>query len=262
MDFKDCTIIVPVIRETDLFEQVIRIILDTCNLKDIREFIIVIHPQYTAEESRRSISRMQEKCFELGVDYHVLEQKLPGMGGAIRDALDMAAGSHTIIQNSDLALDPKLVSDLIEYAKAKPDEVIDVSRYIKGGGTGNEYKILKRLWNVLAQRYCALLFHSHLTDYTYLYRICPTSYYQAIEWVELKHPFALEVTLKFLRLGLNFHEIPGKQVGGSQSGYRETMLYLPTSLKVRFMNKSKILKPGMSLDPQKNCAKPVPYGKE
>ena len=54
--------------------------------------------------------------------------------------------------------------------------------------------------------------------------------------------------MKFIRLGLPVREIPGRQYGGSQSGLKETMLYLPLSLRVRFMRKRKILKPGMTLD--------------
>lgn len=248
MKFENCTIIVPVIRETDLFEQVVETILDTCKHEDLAEFIIVIHPQYTAQECYASIERMRQKCEELGIAYRLLEQNLPGMGGAMRDALDIAKGSHTIIQNADMALNPRLVAKLIECAKERPNEITSVSRYMKGGKIEDGYKKTKLIWNKLSQKYCAILYQSKLTDYTYSYRICPTKYYHAVNWEELKHPFALEMTLKFLRLGIKVYEIPGNQVGGSQSGYAETMLYLPASLHFRFMSKKKILKQGLSLD--------------
>lgn len=248
MKFTSCTIIIPVIRETDLFEQVVGTILDTCPLSDLEEFIIVVHPEYTAKESFASIERMRLRCEEAGVAYQVLEQKRPGMGGAMRDALDVARGSHTIIQNADMALDPRLVAKLIGCAKKHPADITIVSRHTKASQIEAGYDKLKLAWNVLAQKYCAILYQSRLTDFTYAYRICPTRYYHAVDWKELKHPFALEGTLKFLRLGIKFHEIPGNQVGGSQSGYGETMLYLPVSLKIRFMRKKDILKPGMTLE--------------
>lgn len=247
MNFQSCSIIIPVIRETDLFEKVIGEILDSCAPEDLKEFIIVVHPKYTAEESYISIAKMQQQCAERGVSYQVLEQKLPGMGGAMRDALDIAKGSHTIIQNADMALDPLHVETLIECAKQRPEDITSVSRHTKTGKIEAGYNKLKLAWNILAQKYCAILYQSNLTDFTYAYRICPTQYYHAVNWEELKHPFALESTLKFLRLGIKFHEIPGNQIGGSQSGYGETMLYLPVSLKIRFMNKKKILKPGQNL---------------
>lgn len=248
MKFEACTIIIPVIRETDLFEQVVETILDTCNHNDLKEFIIVVHPKYTAKESFRSIEKMKQRCEKAGIPYTILKQKLSGMGGAMRDAIDIAKGSHIVIQNADMALDPWLVTKLIACAKDRPKDITGVSRYIQGGKIEKGYNKLKLVWNIIAQRYCRILYHSNLTDYTYFYKICPTKYYHAVNWEELKHPFGLEVTLKFLRLGVNFHEIPGCQVGGSQSGYGETLLYLPTSLRIRFMSKKKILKPGMSLD--------------
>lgn len=247
MKFNSCTIIIPVIRETALFEQVVGIILDTNNPTDLEEIIIVVHPEYTAKESLVSIEKMRQRCEKEGIAYHVLEQTRPGMGGAMRDALDIAKGSHTIIQNADMALNPCLVSKLIACAKEKSDEITSVSRYMEGGKIEGGYKMVKLAWNSLAQKYCAILYRSKLTDYTYAYRICPTSYYHAVNWEELKHPFALETTLKFLRLGIPFHEIPGNQVGGSQSGYGETMLYLPVSLKVRFMRRENMLQPGQTL---------------
>lgn len=247
MEFKTCTIIIPVIRETDLFEQVVRTILDTCSHEDLEEFIVVVHPEYTAQESFASIENMRRQCEQAGVSYKVLEQKLPGMGGAMRDALDIAKGTHTVIQNADMALDPRLVAKLIECARKDPRDITSVSRHMRGSQIEEGYDKLKLGWNILAQKYCAVLYQSRLTDFTYAYRICPTRYYHAVKWEEVKHPFALEGTLKFLRLGIKFHEIPGNQVGGSQSGYGETLLYLPVSLKIRFMRKRNILKQGLEL---------------
>lgn len=245
--FKNCSIIIPVIRETNLFEQVVSTIINICSHKDLAEFIIVIHPEYTAQESCDSVEKMKIECRKHSIPYRILKQKLPGMGGAMRDALSIAKGTHTIIHNADMASDPFLTATLIEYAKKNPSNIISVSRYIGSGKIEEGYDKLKQIWNKLAQKYCSILYHSTITDYTYAYRICPTLFYRVVNWEELKHPFTLEATLKFLRLGIKFYEIPGRQVGGSQSGYTETMLYLPVSLKVRFMSRKKILKSGMTL---------------
>ena len=236
------------IRETDLFEKVVALTLESCAASDLEEIIVVVHPKYTAKESLTSIEKMRTASEAAGVLYRVMEQNLPGMGGAMRDAIEVAKGSHTIILNADMALDPRIIPQMVEYAKAAPDVIVSVSRYVKGGKIEDGYKKWKLLWNRLAQLYCAALYQSRLTDYTYAYRCCPTAYYHAVQWEELKHPFALEATLKFVRLGLPFREIPGRQFGGSQSGLQETMLYLPLSLRVRFMRKKHILKPGAVLE--------------
>jgi hypothetical protein len=241
MQFSNVSIIIPVIRETDLFEQVVSIILDSCKHSDIKELIIVVCEK-TAQESFVSIEEMRQKCEASGIPYQVLWQKLPGMGGAMRAALDIAAGSHTIITNADMALDPKLVPVLIEQARQYPADIVSVSRYLEKGLIEKGYNKLKLIWNSVSQRWLRLFYFSKITDYTYAYRVAPTELYHSVNWEEVYHPFALETTLKFLRLGVKFHEIPGKQIGGSQSGYAETLAYLPVALKIRFMSKKKILR--------------------
>jgi glycosyltransferase involved in cell wall biosynthesis len=235
------SIIIPVIRETDLFEQVVDTILAVCNHSELKEFIIVVCER-TEKESLVSIEKMRYKCKEIGIDYILLYQKLPGMGGAMRDGLEICSGSHTIISNADMALDPKLIPQLIEGAKKYPSDITIVSRHIQKGLIEKGYDKLKLIWNIAAQKFLTVLYMSKITDYTYAYRIAPTALYHSVNWEELKHPFALEGTLKFIRLGCKFHEIPGRQQGGTQSGYGETMLYLPVALRIRFMSKKKILK--------------------
>jgi hypothetical protein len=239
MRFENVSIIIPVIRETDLFEQVVTTILDKCTHGDVKEFIIVVCEK-TAKESLSSIEKMRQKCAEAGAPYQVLWQKLPGMGGAMRDGLDAAAGSHTIISNADMALDPGLVPTLIEQARRYPEDIISVSRYLEKDLIEKGYNKFKLVWNAIAQKWLKLFYFSKITDFTYAYRIAPTTLYHAVRWEELKHPFALEGTLKFLRLGCKFHEIPGRQQGGTQSGYGETMLYLPVALRIRFMHRKDI----------------------
>jgi hypothetical protein len=241
--FSNVSLIIPVIRETDLFEQVAGTMLDVCEPDDIKEFIIVVCEK-TARESFASIEKMRQRCDALGVAYRVLWQKLPGMGGAMRDALDIATGSHTIISNADMALDPKRVPMLIEQARKYPNDIISVSRYLEKGLIEKGYDKFKLIWNIVAQKWLRLFYFSKITDYTYAYRIAPTKLYHSVNWTEFRHPFALETTLKFLRLGIEFHEIPGKQIGGSQSGYAETLTYLPVAIKVRFMRKAKMRKDG------------------
>jgi len=162
----------------------------------------------------------------------------------MRTGLDASKGSHIIIQCADLSLDPEQVAQLIECAKKYPNDITSVSRHIKKGLIEEGYDKLKLIWNILSQKFLLVFYLKKLTDFTFGYRIVPTSLYHSIEWKELKHPFALEGTLKLLRLGIKFHEIPGRQQGGTQSGYAETLLYLPVALRIRFMRKSKILKTG------------------
>ncbi|MBQ9273346.1 MAG: glycosyltransferase [Succinivibrio sp.] len=234
MKFENASVIIPITRETSAFEQEVSTILDTCNPADLKEFVIVTSPTLTTPGARESVQKMQAVSLANGVPYLVLEQHIPGMGGAMREGLDAATGSHVIIQCADQSQDLSCMPKLIALAKEHPEQIYSVSRFLPGGGLGKGYDGLKGLWNRLSQKYLKLLYPSAITDYTYCYRICPVTYYREVVWEETMHPFALETALKFIRLGRTMLEIPGRQFGGTQSGYRETLLYLPLSLRLRF----------------------------
>lgn len=241
MEFNDCTIIIPVIRETDLFEQVVNTILGTCEHADIREFIVVVCEK-TAKESFNSIENMRIKCEQLDIDYALLWQKLPGFGGAIREGIDISKGTHTIFVTADMAYDPNLVSLLMDNAKKYPCDITSVSRHKHKGSISKDYSKVKLIWNVCAQLFLSVLYTSKITDFTYSFRIAPTSLYQNIRWETFNHSSGMEGALKAIRLGVKFHEIPGNHFGGSQSGMSVVKEYLPVALKTRFMRKKNILK--------------------
>lgn len=67
MEFKSCTVIIPVIRETELFERVVSLTLESCAVSDLKEFIIVVHPEYTSKESITSIEKMRPVSEAAGV---------------------------------------------------------------------------------------------------------------------------------------------------------------------------------------------------
>jgi hypothetical protein len=240
--YNNVSIILPILRETALFEQVITEILDCTNHADICEFVIVVHPEKTARESFGAIESMRKRCEQLGVGYVMLEQKLPYMGGAMRDGIAASRGSHVMIQAADMACSPQLVPQLIAEAKKTPEEIILVSRYAANGSLGKGYNPVKGFINRLSQIFCQVLFGGGIHDYTYSYKICPAEYFREVNWQEVKHPFLLEQQLKFIRLGKKMREIPGQQAGGSQSGLVIIKDYLVCALKCRFMRKRDILK--------------------
>jgi len=246
MLFESCSIIIPVIRETDLFEQVVQTILDTCSHKDLEEFIIVVHPERTASESYYFIDKMRRHCEDANIEYQVLKQRLPGMGGAVRDGIDIAKGSHTIFLSADLGNDPIIVSQFIAKAKKYPNDCINGSRYISGGTLGAEYKLPKKIWNFIANKGLHLLYPGSVTDYSSAIRCVPTELYHSMRMIETEHPWTVETTFKLMRLGVKFHEVPLIQHGGSQSGYLETLRYIRPMIYCRFMPKSKILKGGLN----------------
>ena len=243
-DFRAVTIILPAINETFSFEQTVDVIIEECNQVDICEFIAVVCNR-TTQESLAFIEKSKEKCEKLGYHFHILWQTLPFAGGAIRDAIEVAKGSHLIMMSTDLETDPHVVPQLIETEKKFPNDITTASRWLnKGNFTGYDAK--KKILNFCFQKIFSIYYGVRLTDMTYAFRIFPTALMRQIAWEELKHPFYLETALKPVQLGVKFHEVPAKwvvrQEGESQNTFLQTFAYIKPAIKFRFYSQKKILK--------------------
>ena len=80
-EWKNVSIVLPTLNETFSFKQTIDIILDECDHKDIKEFVVVICDR-TEKESLRVIARCRKELRGSGIPMRVIRQKHPGAGGA------------------------------------------------------------------------------------------------------------------------------------------------------------------------------------
>lgn len=244
--FENVSILLPALNETFSFEETVRIILDECHHEDICEMIAVVCDR-TTKDCLDSIKYSQKEVEKTGIPFQILWQTTPGAGGALRDGISIAKGSHIITMSTDLETNPHTVADLIEGEKETPDEIVTASRWLKRGSFQG-YNKLKYVLNFFFQKIFSVYYGVHLSDLTYSYQIAPTKLYQAIRWEECKHPFFLELTLKPIRLRVPFREIPTEWVarkeGESQNTLLQTFKYLRIAFKVRFETKRQILKDG------------------
>jgi hypothetical protein len=235
------TIILPVINETISLRQTMDIILRDVPGESIREIVIVVCKK-TIPESMAVIAELRKQYGELVV---VLHQKLPYLGGALRDAFDIARGSHVIMMASDLETDPNDVKGLIAEARKNPGGIVATSRWL-APGQFHGYSKIKLVCNWMFQRFFSILYGTKLTDMTYGFRLLPTKLVQAIQWEELRHPFNLETIVKPLRLGVPVTEIStGWQArieGESQNPFFRNFEYFKTGLLTRFASPRSILK--------------------
>ena len=238
--FESATIILPVMNETASLDETVKIILRDAKDK-IREIVIVVCKR-TTPEAMAVVRRLRVELGELVV---VLDQTRPFLGGALRDAFDVARGSHVIMMASDLETDPNDVKHLIAEAGKNPAAIVATSRWLRKGEF-HGYSRIKLICNWVFQRFFSLLFWTHLSDMTYGYRLLPTDLVQAIQWEELRHPFNLETIVKPLRLGVSIVEIPStwyaRVEGESQNTFFRNFAYFCTGLKTRFSSKRSILK--------------------
>lgn len=241
--FRDVTIILPAMNETFSLKKTVEIILETCDLKDINELLIVLSRNSTDEckKTADEIFAIYNKIIKITIYY----QQKNYVGAAFKEAFDLSNGSHTIMMSTDLETPPKLVSVFIEKSKEFPNDIITASRWIKGGGF-RQYYFVKKILNYSFQKIISLIFFSMNTDLTYAYRIFPTILLKRINWEEVKHPFFLETALKPLRLGMKIREIPAvweaRTEGVSQNTFFENFRYFKTALRIRCMDSTDIYK--------------------
>ncbi|MGH8220976.1 MAG: glycosyltransferase family 2 protein [Steroidobacteraceae bacterium] len=238
--FTGASVILPVMNETFSLRQTVEIILRDARA-DVREFLIVVCSR-TTPRALTTVAQLQSELESLVV---VHEQQLPFLGGALREAFDLARGSHVILMASDLETDPRLVKTLIEHEKSDPGGIVTASRWMRGGSFRG-YSGVKLILNWVFQRCFSLMYASNLTDMTYAYRIMPTRLVQAIRWEELRHPFLFETLIKPLKLGVRVTEIPAawkaRLEGESQNTFLRNFVYFRIGLKTRFAARARLLR--------------------
>jgi hypothetical protein len=175
----------------------------------------------------------------------VHHQSLPFLGGAIREAFDLAHGSHVIMMASDLETNPRDVKSLIEHARRNPDAIITASRWCSGGAF-HGYGAIKLIANKIFQRLFSIIYATRLSDMTYGYRLFPCNIVRSIKWEELRHAFLLETLVKPLRLGVTVIEIPSvwqaRTDGKSHNTFMRNFLYFRTGLRARFARRSSLIR--------------------
>jgi glycosyltransferase involved in cell wall biosynthesis len=238
--FGSATIILPVVNETYSLVETVDSILKTSK-PDVRELLIVVCDK-TTRESMATIESLSARLGDLVV---VHRQKLKFLGGAMREAFDLARGTHTIMMASDLETDPALVPRLIAEARAHPAAIVTVTRWHTEGRFEN-YSRVKLVANWTFQKLFSILYWTNLTDMTYAYRIFPAKLLQAIKWEELRHPLLFETVVKPLRFGVKVIEIPGiwraRTEGESQNTFARNFEYFRIGLRVRLATAQHLLR--------------------
>jgi len=238
--FESTSVVLPVINEVRSLCQTIETIFE-CAGEDIWEVIIVVCHKTTAE----SLSACNELKEIYAGRIKVIRQRLPLLGGALREGLLAAGGSHVIVMFSDGESDPRRVGDLVSKAMVNPDAIISASRLLKGSSFDG-YPVVKKLLNYFFQKAFALFYYGNITDFTFGYRIYPVQLIHAIAWEETGHAFVLESILKPLRLKVNILEVPSawkaRSEGESQVKRYMYLRYLWIGLKVRLTQRKRFMK--------------------
>jgi hypothetical protein len=238
--FASASIILPLMTETESLRQSVGIILAEARA-EVSQILIIVCDR-TRPESLAVARGLAQTHPDL-IEVH--SQRLPFLGGAIREGFERSTGSHVIMMASDLETDPHDVKCLITESKAHPRAIITASRWREGGGFSG-YAPVKFLANRIFQLIFSTLYASKLSDLTFGYRLFPVALAKAIKWEELRHPFLLETIVKPLRLGVPVVEISSRwrarEEGESQNTFMRNFTYFGIGLRVRFMRAQQILR--------------------
>ena len=108
---------------------------------------------------------------------------------------------------SDLETNPKNLKKMITVSKKNPSRIICASRWHKDGKINN-YGFIKKIFNFLFQIFSKLVLKSTLSDFTFAYRIYPSSALKKNKFNENKHSFALEMIIKPIKKGYKTLNVP------------------------------------------------------
>jgi len=237
--FTSVSVIIPVLNEVTSLVLTVDTILNSSG-KHIHEIILVVCEK-TTEESL-STCRMLMSRYDGKITIH--RQQLPRLGGALREGIHLAQGSHVLIMYSDAESDPNSVEPLIREAQKHPDAIISASRWLEGSSFIN-YPPIKRFLNYAFQFLFSFVYGNKVTDFTFGYRLYPLIKIRDIKFEEVGHSFVFESILKSLRASIPIIEIPtrwtARTEGTSQTSFMFYLRYLWVGLKIRFAPASTFL---------------------
>lgn len=231
-DDLEITFVLPTMNETDALRSTVEQIVAGAKAH-IHEILIVVCDR--TEPASVCVARQLIEANACPIRLH--QQQLPGLGGALQEAFELARGTHVMLMASDLETDPALIPQFIQTMQAGRWDIVAASRWLKGGGFEG-YGPLKWLLNRGFQWFLRIAFGTSLTDLTYAYRLYRRDILQGIKWTELGHPFLLECLLRPLRRGAKVTEIScvwhARREGTSANSFWQMAKYLKTALRIRF----------------------------
>lgn len=240
--FSGLTVVLPVVTETRSLDETVKVLHEHID-PDVQELLIVVCDRTTPA----SLERCHAASAHFGERVRIHHQRLPFLGGAMRETFDLAKGSHLLMMSSDLETDPATVPEMLKLGKRNPNSIVTASRWREGGSfTG--YGQTRVILNWTFQQLVALLYRTDLTDATFGFRLFPTSVLQAIAWKGTKHELLLETALKPLLLGVPILEVAtqwkARDDGESQNSLGTQARYLKALVSTRLCRRASLVRAG------------------
>lgn len=198
--FDSVTIFVLASNEIVSLKKTIEKIKENCKEQELDKIIIVLK-----SETCPSFSVAQELVGENSkVELYI--QKAATAAECLAELPPMAESSHFIIMASDLEMNPDNIKEFIAGAKKHPGRIICAAKWLDGSvinGYGKVHGFCSRAMNT----FISLLYKKDIKDPFSVYQIYPVSVYRKMNFSD-PSAFLYEYTLKPLRMGVEYEEIP------------------------------------------------------
>ncbi len=241
--FEKVTIFIFAANETNALRETVNSICTECSDEDLEEILIVAKntecPSYS--EAKKIIFENNNPKIKLYV------QKAPTIELCAAELPPMVKSSHFVIMVGDMEMNPKDLKVFIQKAKKHPQRIICAAKWHKDSqiiGYGNFREFGSRMMN----SFISILFGRNVKDPFSVYQIYPISVYNQMNF-DKPESFAFEYTLKPLRCGIEYEEIPtvyrNRVEGKTNFNYKKlfstAILFCLTAVRLRFSSKKKLL---------------------
>lgn len=243
LQFESLTIFVLTTNETELLRKTVEEIRKNCNDIDLEKIVIVAKskncPGYF--EAKKLIAESADGKVELYI------QKEDDSLKCIYELPLLVESSHFVIMGADMETNPDNISVFIEKAKARPERIICASKWLKES-TVEGYGVIHEIGSRIMNNFVALLFNIKVKDAFSAYQIYPLCVYKKMKF-DRPSTFIYEYTLKPLRVGIEYEEIPTvykKRTDGKSSVnvlfmFRLAIGFCTTALRIRLTPKRYML---------------------
>lgn len=185
----------------------------------IEEILLVISPHSSPESF--SVCRGLEKEYSF-CRVHVQEHP-KGVGWAYREGMALARGTYIALMSGDLETEPEAVDRMVRKIEETGADCVIASRWRKGGGFVG-YDKTKLAFNWIFQKLFRILYWTKLTDLTYGFKILKSEVAKNIRWKGTLHEIFIETTVKPLRAGYRFAEVPSVWISRKEGVSKNTFM--------------------------------------
>jgi glycosyltransferase involved in cell wall biosynthesis len=222
----DVSIIIPALNE----EATIQAVVDRCLALPLSVQVIVVNDG-SGDRTREILESLGDKITL------ITNEKPSGKGHAIVQALPLAQGVATIVQDADLEYSPEQIPSLIQPILEGKAHVVFGTRF--ANGFSKEMALPNKVVNVMLASSVRILFGEKISDEATCYKAFRTSLLKTFDLQCTRFEFCPEVTAKTLRSNQKIFEVPIDYVPRSKEAGKKIRWYdapeaFWTLLKYRF----------------------------